>query len=67
MDYPLTLTLLAAFLAIAAFSGWRGARPSDPMRGVRLIPWRAIMVLSSAGALLMLVHVANLAGLHTGR
>ena len=67
MDYPLTLSLLAAFIAVAAFSGWRGALPSDPMRGVRLIPWRAIMVLASAGALLMLVHLANLAGLHTGR
>ena len=67
MDYPLTLSLLAAFIAVAAFSGWRGALPSDPMRGVRLIPWRAIMVLSSAGALLMLVHLANLAGFKTGR
>jgi hypothetical protein len=67
MDYPLTASLLAAFVAVAAFCGWRGALPSDPMRGVRLVPWRAIMVLSSAGALLMLVHLANLAGLHTGR
>ena len=67
MDYPLTLSLLAAFIAVAVVCGWRGALPSDPMRGVRLVPWRAIMVLSSAGALLMLVHLANLAGLHTGR
>ena len=67
MDYALTLTLLAAFVAVAGFCGWRGALPSDPLRGVRLVPWRAIMVMSSAGALLMLVHLANLAGLHTGR
>lgn len=67
VEYPLTLSLLAAFVAVAAFCGWRGALPPNPMKGPRLVPWRALMVLSAAGALLMLVHLANLAGLNTGR
>lgn len=67
MDYPLTVSLLAAFIFVAVFCGWRGALPPNPLKGPRLIPWRPLMVLSSAGALLMLVHLANLAGLKTGR
>lgn len=67
VDLTITLSLLAAFIAAAAFCGWRGALPSNPMKGPRLIPWRPLMVLSSAGALLMLVHLANLAGFKTGR
>ncbi|MGE5565198.1 MAG: hypothetical protein ACM3YN_03440 [Parcubacteria group bacterium] len=67
MDYPLTFSLLAGFVVIAAFCGWRGALPPNPLKGPRLIPWRPLMVLSSAGALLMLVHLVNLMGLKTGR
>jgi hypothetical protein len=67
VDYPLTLSLLTAFVAVAAFCGWRGALPPNPMKGPRLMPWRPLMVLSAAGALLMLVHLANLVGLTTGR
>lgn len=67
MDYPFTLSLLAALVAVAVFCGWRGALPPDPMKGPRLMPWRPLMVLSAAGALLMLVHLANLVGLKTGR
>mgnify|MGYP000181462506 CR=1 FL=1 len=49
MDLPLTLGLTATFLAVAVFSGWRGARPPDFLKGPRLIPWRFIMVTASAG------------------
>lgn len=67
MGFELTLGLLAAFVAAGLFCGWRGALPSQPAKGVRMIPWRPLMVVCAAGALLMLVHLANLAGFQTGR
>jgi hypothetical protein len=67
MDLPMTLALGAAFLAIALASGWLGARPPNPHRGPRLVPWRFLMVLAAAGLLAMIVHLVNLLGVTTGR
>jgi hypothetical protein len=67
MDIPLTLTIGAAFLCVAIFAGWRGARPPDPRRGPRMMPWRVIMVTAAAGLLPILVHLLNLMGVTTGR
>lgn len=67
MDFQVTLWLLAGFVAAGAFCGWRGSLPSQPARGVRMMPWRPLMVGFAAAALLMLVHLANLAGIQTGR
>jgi len=66
MDMPVTLGLAAGFLALAAFCGWMGARPPNLIKGPRLIPYRLIMLLAAAGAILMLTHVVNLAGFKTG-
>lgn len=51
-----------ALAALAAFAGWRGARPPNPMKGPRLIPWRAIMVFSAAAAILCFVSAEQMAG-----
>lgn len=59
----MTLALLAAVIALAVFAGWRGARPSQPHLGVRMIPWRFIMILAGAVALVLIVHVAALLGM----
>jgi hypothetical protein len=67
MDIPLTLAIGAVFLGLAIFSGWRGARPPDPRRGPRMMPWRVIMVTAAAGLLPILVHLLNLVGVTTGR
>jgi len=67
MDLPLTLALAAALLALAVFSGWMGARPPNPHKGPRLLPYRLIMVTAAAVMMLMLVHVVNLLGVTTGR
>ena len=56
MDLRMTLALGASFAALAAFAGWRGARPPNPMKGPRLIPWRPIMVFAAAAAVLLLVQ-----------
>ena len=52
--------------ALAAVFGWLGARPADPRRGVRMVPWRFLMILCALAAFLMLVHLANLYGVSTG-
>ena len=67
MDLNVTLGLLAAFVAAGVFCGWRGSLPSQPARGVRMMPWRPLMVASAVGVLVMLVHLANLMGFETGR
>jgi hypothetical protein len=67
MRLTLTLWLLGACVALAIFAGWRGARPPDPMRGPRMAPWRFLMLLAACLALVFVVHLANLLGLHTGQ
>ncbi len=67
MDIVVTLILAAGCLALALFCGWRGARPFDPVKGPRMAPWSLLMMLSAAALLLILVHLANLLGLTTGR
>jgi hypothetical protein len=37
------------------------------MRRPRLAPYRFLMLLFAAVAMLMLIHLVNLAGVHTGR
>ena len=66
MTFTLTSILAAAFAALAALAAWRGARPPNPLKGPRMMPWRLIMLTSAALALLMLVHLVNLVGVTTG-
>lgn len=60
MDLTLTLWLTALFGALTVLSGWRGALAPDPRRGVRMVPWRFLMVLSAGLSSLLLVHVVAL-------
>lgn len=62
MDLTVTLILLAIALGATLFCGWRGARPPDPIRGPRMIPWRFLMIGAAALALLLLSHLATLLG-----
>jgi hypothetical protein len=67
MSLEVTAAVDAALAFIADFAGWRGARPPDPHKGPRLMPWRGIMVTAAALFLLFLVHLVNLLGFTTGR
>ena len=62
MSLFLTLALIAAAVALAVFAGWRGALPSQPQRGVRMVPWRFVMVLSCVVVFVLIVHLAALMG-----
>jgi DMSO reductase anchor subunit len=60
MDLSVTIGLAAGLAALAAFAGWRGARPPDPRRGPRLTPWRMIMLLAAAGFIFAAGHAVGL-------
>ena len=62
MSLNTTLLLLGAALALMVFCGWRGARPPDPIKGPRMIPWRFLMIGAAAVAMLLLIHLATLFG-----
>lgn len=57
-----TLALIGTAIALAIFAGWRGSRPSDPLRGVRMMPWRLIMLLAGAAVFILVIHVGTLLG-----
>lgn len=63
MPLSVTVVLIVAALALAVFAGWRGARPWDPRRGVRMMPWRMIMLLSGAAVFILAIHLAALMGM----
>lgn len=62
MSLTVTLTLLFAALGLAVFAGWRGSRPWDLTRGVRMIPWRFIMLLSGVAIFVLAIHLGTLMG-----
>lgn len=62
MDMQTSLALAVGFLALAAFAGWRGARPPNPHKGPRLAPWRFIMLLAAACLVFLLGHVVQMLG-----
>ena len=62
MSLTLTLALLVAALALAVFAGWRGSRPWDLTRGVHMIPWRFIMLLSGLAIFILVIHLGTLMG-----
>tara|TARA_R110002167_G_scaffold22612_1_gene80913 strand:- start:600 stop:806 length:207 start_codon:yes stop_codon:yes gene_type:complete len=62
VDLTLTLILLAVAVGLTVFCGWRGARPWDPRGGVRMAPWRFIMLLSAAAVFILVIHLGTLFG-----
>lgn len=63
MSLSYTLALIIAAVALTVFAGWRGARPWDPRKGVRMIPWRVIMLLSATAVFILAIHLAALMGM----
>jgi hypothetical protein len=63
MPLSVTLALIAAAIALTVFAGWRGALPWDPRKGVRMIPWRIVMLLSATAVFILVIHLAALMGM----
>ena len=53
-----------ALALIGLFAGWRGARPPNPLKGPRMAPWRFIMLLAAAGAMMFLFTAIRMAGVN---
>lgn len=62
MSLTITTILLVAFTGMTVFAGWRGAQPPDLKKGPRMVPWRFVMLLCGACSVLLLIHLAALAG-----
>lgn len=66
MNLTITAILLAAAVGSTVVCGWMGARPRTNLTQPRLVPWQFLMLLTAAGAMMMLVHAINLLGVQTG-
>ena len=64
MDLATVVAVGATCAGLAAFAGWRGSRPPDPMKGPRLMPWRLIMLLGAAAAVAMVGIGLRTLGIH---
>ena len=53
MGLPLTAVLLVVAMVLAGLFGWLGARPPNPHKGPRLLPYRLLMMLTAAVAVLL--------------
>jgi hypothetical protein len=60
LNLKLTLAIAGGLAGLAGFAGWRGARPPDPRRRPRLMPWRMIMLLAAAGFVFAAGHIVGL-------
>lgn len=64
-DWIISLALLATAILLAIYANWKAGQPWDDMNP-RIIPWRLVLIMSAFVAILVLVHLANLAGIETG-
>lgn len=65
LDLPITCGLIVLTVALAALCGWMGARPLDLTKGPRMVPWRFLMLLCVAAAIVLLVHLLTAIGFKT--
>lgn len=67
LDWPGTIAILCAGLALAALANWQSRLPFD-RRLLKVVPWNGLQFLGVIIVVIMLAHVATLAtGRHFGR
>ena len=66
LEFWLTLAALAGSVFVVGFMSWLERRPRKSLTP-RMIPTTPVLILFGFIALLALVHLANLYGIHTGR
>jgi len=59
----ITVILLAVSALLTVFFGLMGARPMNPLKGPRMVPWRFLMMLMFTATLLLVVHLLTVLGL----
>jgi len=65
MTLPVTIALFVLGAVLAALFGWLGARPKQ-IGKPQMVPWQILMMVAAAWCLMMIVHLLNLFGAHTG-
>ncbi|MBS0297458.1 MAG: hypothetical protein JSR45_14210 [Proteobacteria bacterium] len=63
MDLNTALIVCAGCAALAAFFGWRGARPWDLRGGPRMLPYGFLMLVAATAAIFAGVYALDLSGL----
>ncbi len=66
LEFWLTLAVLAGSIFVVGFMSWLERRPRKSLTP-RMIPTTPVLILFGFIALLALVHLFNLYGIHTGR
>jgi hypothetical protein len=66
LDFATTASIFCAALLMFGLASWRASRPAQ-FGKVRMIPWTSLIIVFAVIAILMLVHLVNLAGITTGQ
>jgi hypothetical protein len=66
MTLTYTLIVLALAAGIFALGVWRDSRPHEPGHPT-LFSWKPVYMLALVVGILMLVHLANMFGIETGK
>lgn len=66
MDQPTTLFLLTFAAAMGGLALWQSSR-TRPFGTVALFPWTGLLFTALVAALVLVVHLMALAGLHISR
>ena len=66
MTLTITLTILVIAAGIFALGVWRDSIPREPGNPT-LFSWKPVYMLALVVGILMLVHIANMFGIHTGK
>lgn len=66
MNWPVTIALTVLAAALLGVSAWQSGRPRKDSLNARWIPWKFLILLFAAAIIYLGVHMANLAGFHTG-
>jgi len=65
-QFWITIAVLLSSVGAIVYLSWLERRPRTTLK-TRLIPTTTIMIILGFVAILALVHLANLYGIHTGR
>jgi hypothetical protein len=65
-NFLTTLTIALAAMSVVGIVAWRERRPRQSLEP-SMVPATAVMLFSGIVALLAIVHLVNLLGVHTGR
>ena len=65
LSTSLTVILLTVAALFTALFGYLGARPYNPKKGPRMVPWTFFMLLCFTAGLMLLVHLLTVLGFKT--